>query len=177
MTSMFVPVLVCAATGETAATCGSLRRTSAILTDTGDPVIPEMKDDPGGRTKMSAPVPLVRCLLSFKMPSDNPTISRMSVTSTAMATTLIRVRMGRWTRLERINFFICEYQVLSTESNSTCRANWDLSGRASCRDEALAAYLCPSGLAPAALPAEGRGAQLQNPRVAAGRISRCRAVR
>src|SRR5882762_11730917 len=107
---MLLPLLVWAATGATAATCGSLRNTSAILTGTGEPPRAEIKDEPGGRTRMSAPVPLVLSLLSFKMPSDNPTISRMSVTSTAMATTLIRVRMGRCTRLERINFFICEYQ-------------------------------------------------------------------
>src|SRR3954465_1033886 len=103
---MFPPLLVCAATGDTAATCGSGRSTSAILTDTGEPPRPARKDDPGGLRRMSAPVPAVRILLSFKIPSERPTISRISVTSTAMATMLINDRIGRCTRLERIIFFI-----------------------------------------------------------------------
>src|SRR5208283_3574237 len=45
---------------------------------------------------------------SSNMPTDRPTISRISVTSTATATTLIMVRNGRCTRLARIIRFITQ---------------------------------------------------------------------
>src|SRR5436309_1629255 len=107
MTSILPPLLVCAATGATASTCGTLRRTSAIFTETGEPPKAEMNEEPGGRTRISAPVPAVRFLLSFRIPSESPTISRMSVTSTAIATMLMSDRIGRCTRLEMTIFFIC----------------------------------------------------------------------
>src|SRR5689334_16133989 len=92
--------------GATAATCGNFCSMSAILIDTGAPVMPCRNEDPGGLTMMSAPTPACRCLESFSMPSEKPTITRMSVTSTAMATMLMTVRIGRCTRLATIILFI-----------------------------------------------------------------------
>src|SRR5215472_5123178 len=55
---------------------------------------------------MSAPIPTCRFLASLSMPMERPTIRRMSVTSTATATTLIMVRKGRCTRLAKIILFM-----------------------------------------------------------------------
>ena len=82
-------------TGATAVTCSSFRNTSATLTGTGAPVIPVRNEDPGGDTSTSAPMPLVRSALSRNMPVESPTISRIRVTSMAMAVTLMAVRTGR----------------------------------------------------------------------------------
>src|SRR4051794_35478142 len=106
MVSMLPVVLVCSRTGATAAVCGSLRKTSATFTDAGAPLALIKTDEPGGRTKRSAPIAAVRCLLSFSIPNIRPTIMRISVTSTAMAKILISDRIGRCTRLETIILFI-----------------------------------------------------------------------
>src|SRR6516225_7329727 len=57
-------------------------------------------------TTTSAPMPACRCRESLTMPSDKPTISRISVTSRPTATTLISDRTGRCTRLPTIILFI-----------------------------------------------------------------------
>src|SRR5579884_3170501 len=54
----------------------------------------------------SAPIPACRCFESFSIPSEKPTITRMSVTSRAMAMMLISDRTGRCTRLATIIRFI-----------------------------------------------------------------------
>src|SRR5579864_3229443 len=54
----------------------------------------------------SAPIPACRCFESFSIPSEKPTITRMSVTSSAMAMMLISDRTGRCTRLATIIRFI-----------------------------------------------------------------------
>ena len=99
-------------TGATAVTCGSRPILPAIFTETGAPVTPIISDEPGGCTMMSAPIPACRLLLSFRMPSMMPTISRISVTSTATATTLMRVRNGRCTRLAKIIRFIMRSSIV-----------------------------------------------------------------
>jgi len=72
----------------------------------GAPVSPTMNDEPGGITITSAPMPCCRARESFSMPRDNPTISRISVTSNPIATMLISDRSGRYTRLATIILFI-----------------------------------------------------------------------
>ncbi len=68
--------------------------------------MPDKNDDPGGCTIRSAPMPTVRFLASFSIPSDRPTITRISVTSTAIATMLINDRTGRCNRFAKIILFI-----------------------------------------------------------------------
>src|SRR5271165_1659180 len=106
MTSTTPAVESWVTTGATATTCGSFMILSATLTETGAPLTPINSDELGGCTMMSAPIPACRFRLSSSMPTDKPTISRMSVTSTATATTLIMVRNGRCTRLARIIRFM-----------------------------------------------------------------------
>ena len=70
--------------------------------------------EPGGRTMMSAPVPFCRALLSSRMPSASPTISRIKVTSTATAVMLMIDRSGRLVRLATIILFMGIKLVLSS---------------------------------------------------------------
>src|SRR5580704_18832067 len=93
-------------TGDTTATCASLANTSPTLIGMGAPVNPTMNDDPGGITITSAPIPAWRARVSLSMPIERPTISRISVTSSAIATTLISDRIGRCTRFATIILFI-----------------------------------------------------------------------
>ena len=95
-------------TGETFSTCGSLARISATLIGAGAPVIETIAEEPGGSTMTSAPMPACRCRESLSIPSDSPTISRMRVTSKAMATILITDRIGRCTRFATIILFIMD---------------------------------------------------------------------
>src|SRR5208337_1956942 len=106
MTSTAPAVESCVTTGATATTCGSFMILSATLMETGAPLTPISRDELGGCTMMSAPMPAWRFLLSSSMPIERPTINRISVTSTATATTLIMVRNGRCTRLARIIRFM-----------------------------------------------------------------------
>src|SRR5271165_6007293 len=106
MTSSTPAVESWVTTGATATTCGSFTILSATLTEIGAPLTPINRDELGGCTMMSAPIPACRFRPSSSIPMDRPTISRMSVTSTATATTLIMVRNGRCTRLERIIRFM-----------------------------------------------------------------------
>src|SRR5438270_8685412 len=106
MISIFVVEVTCNTTGETATICGCLRKISATRIGTGAPPNAARLDDPGGRTVRSAPIPTWRDLLSTRMPSANPTIISISVTSTATAKIEIMDRIGRWTRLARIILFI-----------------------------------------------------------------------
>src|SRR4051794_11877698 len=55
---------------------------------------------------MSAPMPTWRSRVSLSMPTDRPTITRIKVISTAMATMLMRERIGRCTRLATIILFM-----------------------------------------------------------------------
>src|SRR6185436_16504255 len=93
-------------TGATAVTCGSFSRIFPTLIDIGAPVNPTMNDEPGGITITSAPMPACRALESLRMPSDRPTINRMSVTSRAIATIEISDRIGRCAKLATIILFI-----------------------------------------------------------------------
>src|SRR2546425_10957419 len=129
MTSTAPAVDSCQITGETAATCGSLRKMSATFTDTGAPLIPAIKDDPGGCTMTSAPIPAALARASFRMPSDNPTISRISVTSRAMAIMLITDRIGRYTRLATIMRFIMQ-SALSGQHSAVQHARAELQTKA-----------------------------------------------
>src|SRR4051812_8611402 len=106
MVSMLPVVLVCSRTGATAAVCGSLRKTSATFTDAGAPLALIKTDEAGGRTKRSAPIAAVLCLLSVSSPNIRPTIMRVRVTSTAIAKIRISDRIGRCTRLETMILFI-----------------------------------------------------------------------
>src|SRR6266702_1142276 len=81
--------------GATAVTCGTVRSLSATLMDTGAPVIPARKLEPGGETMTSKPIPFWRSALSLSMLMHRPTMSRINVTSTEIAKTLIMVRRGR----------------------------------------------------------------------------------
>ena len=112
ITSSDPAVEIWVTTGATATTCGNLARMPPTLMDIGAPVSPTMYEDPGGMTITSAPIPACLCLVSFRMPSDNPTISRIRVTSRATATILIRERIGRCTRLPTIIRFIILIEVL-----------------------------------------------------------------
>src|SRR6266851_258507 len=60
-------------------------------------------EDPGGRTRISAPVPRARRADSCSVPLLTPTNVRIIVTSTAMATTLRIVRTGLWARLAKMS--------------------------------------------------------------------------
>src|SRR6267143_420089 len=105
-----VPVeATCVITGATLFTCGSLASTSPTLTGMGAPEKAPMNEDPGGRTSTSAPIPAVRMRLSCSIPSERPTISRISVTSSATATTLISERSGRCTKFPTIMRFIMSF--------------------------------------------------------------------
>src|ERR1700691_2167116 len=106
MISSVPAVDTCVITGATFTTCGSLARISATLIGIGLPVSPAMKDDPGGSTITSAPIPAARDCWSCSMPMHKPTISRISVTSSATATMLIIDRTGRCTRFPTIIRFI-----------------------------------------------------------------------
>src|SRR5882762_1898856 len=75
---------------------------SATLIGAGAPVIPIKLDEPGGSTITSAPMPCCRVRESFSIPNEKPTISRISVTSSAIATMLISDRSGRCARLATI---------------------------------------------------------------------------
>src|SRR5271166_2607846 len=92
--------------GEATATWGSLRRTSAILAGTGAPPTELMKLALGGRTMMSAPMPPVWRLALVTWPTIIATIERIITTSMATATTLIRVRKGRYRRFPRTSLFM-----------------------------------------------------------------------
>ncbi len=96
-------------TGATLFTWGNFASTSPILTGMGAPVSPTMNEDPGGSTSTSAPMPAVRVRLSCSIPSERPTISRISVTSSATATTLISERSGRCTKFPTIMRFIIRF--------------------------------------------------------------------
>ena len=72
---------------------GNLAKMSVILIGKGAPETPAITVDPGGITTTSAPMPAWQALESFRIPNDNPTISRMSVTSNAIATMLIKERI------------------------------------------------------------------------------------
>ena len=93
-------------TGATLFTCGSFPSTPPTLIGIGAPLKALMNDDPGGRTRMSAPMPAVRVRESCISPRHNPTINRISVTSSATATMLISDRTGRCTRFPIIMRFI-----------------------------------------------------------------------
>src|SRR6266852_3085197 len=82
----------CISTGVATVTCGNRTRKSAILTGAGAPVSPTIFEEPGGSTITSAPIPAWRERWSFNIPTENPTISRIRVTSRAMATTLMPER-------------------------------------------------------------------------------------
>src|ERR1700690_3796214 len=102
-------VATCVITGATLFTWGRLASTPPIFTGIGAPLNAPMKDDPGGRTRMSAPIPAVRARESCIMPRQSPTISRIMVTSSATATMLIRDRIGRWPRFPTIMRFIMSF--------------------------------------------------------------------
>src|SRR6476646_10400008 len=106
MTSRFLVVVSCQITGETVLTWGNCASTPPILIDMGALLTPAMKEVLGGCTITSAPMPAWRCRASFSTPTERPTISRISVTSRAIATMLISDRMGRCTRLATIILFI-----------------------------------------------------------------------
>src|SRR5919198_573102 len=82
----------CITTGATSTTCGSFASTSAIFSDRGAPDTPAITVVPGGMTTTSAPKPAWRWRESFRMPRERPTISRIRVTSSAMA--IMRFIMG-----------------------------------------------------------------------------------
>src|SRR6478735_2384090 len=90
---------------------------SATRIGTGAPPNAARFDDPGGRTVRSAPIPTWRDLLSSRIPSANPTIIRISVTSTATAKIEIIDRIGRWTRLATIILFI-KFQTQTERLNA-----------------------------------------------------------
>ena len=73
--------------------------------ETGAPVMPVRKLEPGGDTITSKPTPSVRLAESLSMLRQMPTMSRISVTSIEIAKTLIKVRKGRCTRLEKTILF------------------------------------------------------------------------
>ena len=50
-------VMKCITTGDTALTCGTARNLSATLIETGAPVMPVKKLEPGGDTITSNPIP------------------------------------------------------------------------------------------------------------------------
>src|SRR6185369_1791797 len=106
MSSTLPAVFNCMTTGATAVTWFTFRRRSATFIDTGAPVTPVIKDEPGGETITSAPMPFWRSAESFMIPTDKPTIKRIRVTSTAIATMLMTERNGRCTRLEMTILFI-----------------------------------------------------------------------
>ena len=80
--------------------------------ETGAPLTPISSDEPGGCTMMSAPMPTWRFLASLSMPMERPTMSRIRVTSTATATTLMMVRNGRCTRLAKIILFMSPFDCI-----------------------------------------------------------------
>src|SRR5208337_4817498 len=63
-------------------------------------------EEPGGRTRMSAPTPSTRRALSFTIPWQRPTTRRTIPTSMATASMLTAVRTGRCRILEMINLLI-----------------------------------------------------------------------
>src|SRR5437762_4943725 len=99
-------VETCNSTGETTATCGNFRRMFAIFTGIGEAVLATILEEEGGNTIASAPIPAWRDRESFNIPTDRPTINRISVTSRPIAAILITDRTGRCARLETIILFI-----------------------------------------------------------------------
>src|ERR1700744_6133187 len=81
------------------------------LSLTGEELRDESTDVPGGRKKMSAPVPRARRADSCNVPLLTPTSVRIMVTSTAMARMLNAVRTGRGARLAKVS-------LLSNQINS-----------------------------------------------------------
>src|SRR6202041_3518760 len=96
----------CVITGATLFTWSSFSSTSPTLMGMGAPENAVMSEDPGGSTSTSAPMPAVRVRVSCNIPRERPTISRIIVTSRAIATTLISERNGRCTRFPTIMRFI-----------------------------------------------------------------------
>src|ERR1035437_2723166 len=84
------------------------RNTSAVRAGMGAPLTPLMNLVLEGRTTRSAPIPLVRCLVSFNMPMKMPTMDRIMTTSMATASTLMMERRGRCNRLAKMSLFIPE---------------------------------------------------------------------
>ncbi len=84
-----------ATTGEATATCGSFASTPATEAGTGAPPRAEIKLAFAGCTIVSAPMPLVSAREFERIPSIMPTIERIMTTSTATASMVITVRMGR----------------------------------------------------------------------------------
>src|SRR5258706_2057925 len=99
----------CVITAATLFTWGNLASMSPTLMCMGAPENAPMNEDPGGRTSTSAPIPAVRVRVSCSIPSERPTISRISVTSSATATTLISERSGRCTKFPTIMRFIMSF--------------------------------------------------------------------
>ena len=72
-------------TGETTATWGSLRTTSAIFAGTGAPPTAVRKLAFGGWMTMSAPTPRVLARLPLTWPMKTPVMERIMMTSMATA--------------------------------------------------------------------------------------------
>src|SRR4029077_11530190 len=96
-------------TGATLFTWGRFFSSPPILIGMGAPVRPTMNEDPGGSTSTSAPIPAARVRVSCSIPRESPTISRISVTSSATATTLMSERSGRCTRFPTTMRFIMSF--------------------------------------------------------------------
>src|SRR5438445_6656624 len=118
-------VETCHSTGVATATCGNRARISAILAGAGALLNARIWEEPGGNTITAAPIPAWRDRESFSNPIEKPTMSRMSVTSSAIATMLMAERRGRCARLETIILFImksssqplandCRFQIVDS---------------------------------------------------------------
>src|ERR1700676_2982156 len=92
--------------GEATATWGSLRKTSTFLAGTGAPLTALMMLELGGRTIMSAPMPLVRIFWPSIWPRKIAATEMIMTTSMAMAAAEMMERMGRWIRFAITSLFI-----------------------------------------------------------------------
>ena len=101
-------VLNCRAAGDTTVTWGNLASGTANLMGMDTGPMPLMLLAALPRIIRSAPTPLLRALVSLRMPMKMPTMERIMMTSMATATTLMRERRGRCTRLAKISLFILE---------------------------------------------------------------------
>src|SRR5579875_2144992 len=100
-------VLSLAMTGEATATWGSFARTiGAIFAGTAASLRPLKLLELGGRTMMSAPIPLVCVAAPCTWPIITATMDRIMITSMATARTLMAERTGRYRMLPRTSLFI-----------------------------------------------------------------------
>src|ERR1017187_397422 len=117
-------------------TCGSCCVSqTTILSVIGAELSEDITVEFGGRITTSAPTPRARSAFESSVPWLTPNSVRIMGTSTAIASTLSRVRTGRWVRLAKISLF-----NTSPKSNPTPPKMWPRPHPGSCHGKHLSGF-------------------------------------